>query len=288
MKLVMGNNPVVNTKQTKHGRNLEPRAKMEYTKIQKKKHRSFAASDSGFIICDDNCFLGASPDLVVNCKCKDGCGEGLAEIKCPETMKGQKPTHVNYREHLVEEEGQISLKKESSFYYQIQGQMAITKRCYCDIFIYCGPEKYFLQRVRFDPEFWVTVRKQLSFLWHNYVAEELLTGSIRATLSTQCEQDVIELDHTYRAILSSECITPDSVPSTHESKPCPLSKSKFPSVFLCVICGMDALEMPAAGEESVECTGCRQWCHAACGRVTDMDSISHDNRWLCPKCNVKM
>ena len=50
VKLVMGYNPVVNTKQTKHGRNLEPRAKMEYTKIQKKKHRSFAASDGGFII----------------------------------------------------------------------------------------------------------------------------------------------------------------------------------------------------------------------------------------------
>ena len=288
VKEMMGYNPAINTKATKHGKNLEPHAKIAYIKVQRKRHTKFLANNCGLIVSEEHSFLGASPDLMVGCKCKKAhCGNGLCEIKCPEAIKGQQPSPDNLKEHLAYENGQAKLRRESSYYYQMQGQMAIAKRSYCDIFIYCGPNKHFLQRVSFDPVFWEAVLSDLSLLWHYHVAEELLSGSIFATLSTEMEQDV-GLDHTYMCTGSqvSVCITSDA--SSNVSKPCPLSKSIYPSVFLCIMCGADALDMPVAGEESINCSGCKQWCHAVCGRVTDVDSVSQVRSWLCPKCNFTM
>ena len=66
--------------------------------------------------------IGASPDLIVECDC---CGPSLVEIKCPFTSRDEKPSVK--LEYLEEFETELKLKTNSSYYFQIQGQMGVTK-----------------------------------------------------------------------------------------------------------------------------------------------------------------
>ena len=47
----------------------------------------------------------------------------------------------------------IELKRTHSYYAQVQGQMAITERKWCDFVIYTS-KGISIERIRFDEEFW--------------------------------------------------------------------------------------------------------------------------------------
>ena len=74
----------------KHGTSLEPVAKKAY-KVSMKKHKNFSSSESGLNVSTKHPYLAASPGLVVRCDC---CGEGLCEIKCPESIKNERLSTV--------------------------------------------------------------------------------------------------------------------------------------------------------------------------------------------------
>jgi hypothetical protein len=123
LKTVMGLDSKVTTKAMKHGKTMEPHAKAAYKKAMSHNHKRFIASDCGFVVDRKHPFLGASPDLLVECSCKRNCGKGLCEIKCPESISHEIPSHKNYV-HLVFENDITTLSKKSPYYYQIQGQNA--------------------------------------------------------------------------------------------------------------------------------------------------------------------
>lgn len=83
-------------------------------------------------ISDSYPFISASPDLEIVCDCH---GPGLVEIKCPASLIGTIPSCDNY-EHLEEIDGNLALKKSSPYYYQVQGQMGVTEKRYCDFFVF--------------------------------------------------------------------------------------------------------------------------------------------------------
>ena len=89
-----------------HGIDTEPQARayyefVNYTDVQ----------ESGFVIHQEYDFLGVSPDGFVGT-------DGLIEIKCP-----QPKTHIEY----------LATKKMPSKYrWQIQGQLLVTGRSWCD------------------------------------------------------------------------------------------------------------------------------------------------------------
>ena len=60
-------------------------------------------------------------------------GSGLVEIKCPAGLIGKVPSIENCH-HLELSDGQIKLKRNSEYYFQIQGQMAVTGRMYGNFF----------------------------------------------------------------------------------------------------------------------------------------------------------
>ena len=75
-------------------------------------------------------FISVSPDLEVICSFN---GSGLVEIKCPAGLIGKVPSIENCH-HLELSDGQIKLKRNSEYYFQIQGQMAVTGRMYGNFF----------------------------------------------------------------------------------------------------------------------------------------------------------
>ena len=85
-------NVAPSTKAIKHGRALEPRAKRKYAYQFKPTHLNFNCKDIGLVLFKQYRYLGTSPDLIVECAC---CGKGLVEIKCPNSIAGEKPSYEN-------------------------------------------------------------------------------------------------------------------------------------------------------------------------------------------------
>ena len=134
----------VQTLAMKHGISLEPRAKQKYISVVKSKHRSFSSEDTGLTILKEHPFVGASPDLEVNCIC---CGKCLVEIKCPFSIKDDIPS--DKLDFLHVEDNSLTIKKSHKYYSQMQGQMGVTGRQYCDFFVYTH-HGYHLERVQYD------------------------------------------------------------------------------------------------------------------------------------------
>ena len=65
----------------------------------------------------------------------DCCGKGLCEIKCPESIKDQEP-YIDNVTYLKENDGTIVLDHKHAYFFQIQGQMKILKREFCDFYVY--------------------------------------------------------------------------------------------------------------------------------------------------------
>ena len=92
--------------------------------------------ECGLIIHDKCRWFRASPDGLVSCKC---CGDGLVEIKSTSKFKHLTPMEVatqrNYHCKL-DENNQVCLKASSTWMRQIQSQLLVTSRDWCDFVLY--------------------------------------------------------------------------------------------------------------------------------------------------------
>lgn len=113
--------------------------------------------------------MGASPDMEIECECH---GKGLLEIKCPATTINKTPNSENYR-HLENKDGHLQLKRNSEYFFQIQGQMGITGKKYCDFFVFSF-HGYFLQSIPFEKDFWIDMIVKLEKFWKKFVAEDII------------------------------------------------------------------------------------------------------------------
>lgn len=164
----------------KYGRNMEEEAKRVYNDKMRKKHTGFQFRDCGLFLYATKPYLGATPDQLLYCKC---CGEGLLEIKCPYSIRHTKPTHENVAYITLDKEtGLNKLKQTHSYYSQVQGQMAITGREWCDFFVYTA-HGYLIERIYFNEHYWLSNLKNLEYFFNNYVAVELVTGHLIANMS---------------------------------------------------------------------------------------------------------
>ena len=143
----------------KHGINTEIHAKEKHKQLVKKSHKNVKVKEQGMTILRPYPFISVSPDLEVICSCH---GSGLVEIKCPASLIGKVPFVENYH-HLDFSDDQIKLKRKSEYYFQIQGQMAVTERMHCDFFVFsfAGNAKI---RLDFDENFWSDVLHHFKWL----------------------------------------------------------------------------------------------------------------------------
>ena len=84
--------------------------------------------------------LGASLDGLLSTG-DSSEGQGLLEIKCPaaERWKNEDPhTCANDSDFFctLDKNGEIKLKRSHRYYYQIQGQLAISGRKWCDFVVW--------------------------------------------------------------------------------------------------------------------------------------------------------
>ncbi|XP_066930803.1 uncharacterized protein [Clytia hemisphaerica] len=125
LKDVMGESSRRATWSMKHGISSERHAIMRLKQVIRLKHRGIKFTNPGMTVSKEYPYISATPDLEFECPC---CGKGVCEVKCPTSVPlTRAPSWRTYGKHLENRNGS-KLKTTSPYYFQIQGQMAVTNR----------------------------------------------------------------------------------------------------------------------------------------------------------------
>ena len=120
----LSNSKELNTPAILHGKQYEPVAMAKFQEVL-----GLMVAKCGLFISQDAPFLGATPDGVVGT-------DGILEIKCPYNGRHCNITPGKEFPYLVSTGSSIKLKKTSKYYYQVQGQLLVTRRNKCYFVVY--------------------------------------------------------------------------------------------------------------------------------------------------------
>ena len=136
---------------------IRARARKVYAKLHRASHTESSVKECGFSNSSVYFFLGASPDGIITCSCCDGVA-GL-EIKT---------TTVENLHSCADENGQI--KRDHSFYYQVQTQILACNLTFVDLFLYVDHKTYAPYRIYPDP----LVQEEIKEKSENYFKRVIL------------------------------------------------------------------------------------------------------------------
>ena len=122
--------------------------------------------------------LGASLHGICHCLC---CAKRVIEVKSL-FSKRSLPPHIAASEYVHKVDGKNYLKRETKWYYQIQGELATTGLLMADLIIYTNKEVMIVE-VEFNRDFWEAMLKKLTTFYKDYLVPELLTQKIYKQLS---------------------------------------------------------------------------------------------------------
>ena len=134
----------------------------------KKHHKDVRYRECGIFIDKTKQYLGASPDLLIECSC---CGETVVEIKNPFSIANEIPSAHNLSFSFMFN-GQVALKQQYQYFSQVQGEMAITKRSLCYFFVYAR-NGYHLETIRFNATYWCRLEENLTWFYSNCLSPAL-------------------------------------------------------------------------------------------------------------------
>ena len=153
-----------------YGQQMEPEAREAYKNEQKSKHKNLNVSTCGLFVLRKHPFIGASPDALISCNC---CGDGLLEIKCPFSIADKSPCDANLPYLKKDSMGSLKLQQNNSYYSQIQAQLGVCGKKWCDFFVYTR-HGFYLERVTFNENWWTNLQLAAEFFFIHYVAPELI------------------------------------------------------------------------------------------------------------------
>jgi len=148
-----------------------------YVKKLRKKHRNLSVVERGLVVDPELSHLGTSPDRMRYCKC---CGKVVVEVKSLYSKRSLMP-RIAAAEYLYKENDSYKLKTETRWYYQIQGEMTLSKVKNADLIIYTNKGIEFV-RVPYDEAMWADIRAKLDSFYLDYMVPEILTGRVRNLL----------------------------------------------------------------------------------------------------------
>ena len=149
----------------------ESDARKQYESIIKARHSNFSVQSTGLHVHSAYPYLGASPDGLTHCNC---CGEGLLEIKCPYSIRNALPTSAPYLLPSKDNYG-YRLSQTHDYFYQVQGQMGITNRLFCD-FVCWTTKGLHIERILFNATFFDEMETKLRNFFLVVIFPRVLRG----------------------------------------------------------------------------------------------------------------
>ena len=161
---------LIDTPSLRWGREHEDVARQEYAK----RNGNIELTLSGLVIDATKGWLACSPDnLATDKQSKHGL-LGLVEYKCPYSARHNTVTDAAKSKDFFAstKDGKVTLKRNHNYFFQIQGQMAICKRNWCDFVIWTTKEMT-IERIIFDPKLWQETLPKLEFFYDKAILPEL-------------------------------------------------------------------------------------------------------------------
>ena len=156
----------------RHGCAHERDAVDAYVAHMKSKHDGHTVEGCGFSIHPQFPFLGASPDGQILCP---ECGPGILEVKCPHCLTSLSEGEQRADSCLESQEDKFQLKKNHSYYYQVQLQLATTGTPYCDFVVWLSQENMHIERVVPDNAFFLTNVIKAEVFFKSCILPELIS-----------------------------------------------------------------------------------------------------------------
>jgi hypothetical protein len=151
-----------------YGISHEATAVGKYITYMQNMGHPIVVEEVGLVVNPDIFWLGASPDRkVIDLSEKEPYG--ILEVKCPYSQRDRSLEEACKDQSFYMEKGEngMKLKRNSQYWYQVQGQLGITGASWVDFVVY--PSKSFaLERIQFDSECW---KYMLSSLTNFYFRE---------------------------------------------------------------------------------------------------------------------
>ena len=172
------------------GTQNEDQAKIDYKLEMEKIHSDFQIHAAGLLVSTKYPFMGATPDGIVSCSC---CGTGLLEVKCPYKYRDINPSDITDANFYLQTEVDTTkvLDQTHDYYYQVQAQMGIWNKKYCD-FVCWTIKGYVITRIQYNNEFFEGFVEKCKHFFDTYVLPELMTRKLEfSECSLQSGKDVL-------------------------------------------------------------------------------------------------
>lgn len=182
LKTVLNYGGGFTSKSTEWGKKHENAAKCVYSKHILNEHPNMKIEKCGLIIDPNLPHLGSSPDALLSCPhCENK--EGVLEIKCPYSWRFVSPAEASKDKTFFCEllDNKPKLKTTHQYYFQVQGQMAISHRKWCDFFVWTL-KGFSVERIDFDPIFWYSMLDKLNNFYISAVIPELWSERVKRGL----------------------------------------------------------------------------------------------------------
>jgi hypothetical protein len=181
LKSLLSPTDISHSENIKYGVNNEPEAKRMFTFLN-----GLDVQECGLFISPENGILAASPDGLLG-------DDGILEVECvtcvPEKIPKRPDSFLIFKDKKNPSSG-LMLKKTHKYYFQILMQLHVTKRKYCDLFVYHKPKdvdaniEYFQERILRDEETenkWIQVKEKLLKFYMSEMIQEICDPVFPAT-----------------------------------------------------------------------------------------------------------
>jgi putative phage-type endonuclease len=148
----------VTTAAMRQGIALEPTAANEYAK---KNDNQINLYPCGLIICPKSPWLAASPDRKVY-NPQRFPPFGLLEIKCPQVS-----SVIECKYLIGNDAGQLKLKRNHNYYYQILTQLAVSGLDWCDLFVWCTGDSH-QETIYLNRDIWNSVKNEIDMFYFDH------------------------------------------------------------------------------------------------------------------------
>ena len=160
------------SKAMRFGQDNEDLARQLYTFAHQLQHPDVNVKQTGLHLDPDRPFLAASPYGLVDCP---QCGPGLVEIKCSYKYRNMEPGDAAVQQgyhFLLDENNLISLRLNSSWYYQVQCQLGACRRACCDVVLFTS-KGIAICKVIAAPSVWDEIKSKSRMFFEKYIIPKL-------------------------------------------------------------------------------------------------------------------
>ncbi|XP_048244174.1 uncharacterized protein LOC124137475 [Haliotis rufescens] len=163
-QIVSGRKLVCNS--VRHGLQQEPKA-IAKLEIACNVH----VHSCGMFVDSELPFLAATPDGVID-------SNTIVEVKCPYSARNEVIAPGKLFPYLCERNGLMQLKENNNYYFQVQGQMYLSKRKYC-LFAVCTFKDFFVQKISLNEEYCTgSLIPRLSLFFESFLKPYIATHCI--------------------------------------------------------------------------------------------------------------